>query len=323
MRKLLPYLLLIAAFAGCGRTPPPDTTPPELLSAFPGDGYRGFQAGEQIVLEFSEPMDTASVEAAFVLTRDGATAWPVTYAWEDGGRRVRIQPNPPLPYSPNSDDETFLWKLADTAKDPAGNPLPRSHQARFTTLRTLTTRLPAEAIDGMTFAPPGTVELSNSTATYAWVGDRDTGKCAYAFFSFDPGALPADLVSLKDAALVVYASGAAGTPYADLGGALELDHVDYGETLEDADAALPPLTDANGDPETRQVATAWTSGWYAVPVLQDWLRRDLEAGRAHFQVRYRFPVCSDGDGQHDYLTLVTSEDTNGNAPYVYVEFLAP
>jgi len=323
MRKLLPFLLLLAALAGCGHTPPPDTTPPELLSAFPGDGYRGFKASDQIVLEFSEPMDTASVEAAFMLTRDGVTAWPVTLTWEDDGRRVRIQPNPPLPYSPNANDETFFWKLADTAKDPAGNPLPQSYEARFTTLRTLTVRLPAEAIDGMTFSPPGTVELSNSTATYTWVGDRDTGKCAYTFFSFDMSALPSDLAFLQDAVLLAYASGVVGTPYTDLGGVLELDHVDYGETLEDADAALPPLTDANGDPETRQASTSWTSGWYAVPALQDWLQQDLEAGRAHFQLRYRFPACSDDDGQHDYLSLATSEDTNGYAPYVYVEYLAP
>ncbi len=303
--------------------PAPDTTPPQLTAAYPADNFHGFKQGERITLQFSEPMDTASVKSAFRLTGGGKASWPVTFTWENNNQRLLIAPDQSLPYSPNSSYEYFVWELAATAKDVAGNSLDRAYRAKFSTLRTLSARLPAENIDGMTIIHKGTSDLTDTSKPYSFAGDFSNKACAQAFFSFDLSGLPADLVAFKSAVFAAYILKIAGDPYGSLGGWLRLDHLDYGDTLEEADSSLQPLTDGNGNPETRQVTNNWVSDWRRETLPPGWLDRDVAAKRAHFQLRYHFDVCTDEDGVHDRLRFATSEDSGGHAPYVDVEYLVP
>src|SRR5690606_11161156 len=74
-RSLTTALLLAVAGAGCGSVDtdddtnpdvdPDDTTAPAIASTEPATGATGVRENEKIHVTFSEPMDQASVEAAY------------------------------------------------------------------------------------------------------------------------------------------------------------------------------------------------------------------------------------------------------------------
>ena len=317
LRTLTEALATATLLAACGGpASPPDTTAPELTAAFPPDGYHGFTHDDVVRLEFSEPMDPASVEGAFALRGPGGVTIATDFTWEDENRRLLVRPRVPLAYSNDASYVNFTWSLGTEARDPAGNALDRPYQATFSTLRKLTTTLPPETIDGMVFSD--NMHLTYPDRAYTWVGDRDTNQCAYSYLSFDLTQLPADAVAVGDVRFFAYALSVTGDPYAL--GALTLEHVDYGDALDGGDFELQPLAGANA---SLRVSQSWTSDWFVVPFLGGWLEQDIEAGRRHFQLRYRMENCTNHDGQHDFLNLATAEDTAGHAPYVEVDYYAP
>jgi len=91
MKRLGPVLLLL--LAACGNAPKPEA--PTLVAAYPGSNQRGVAKGEAIVLTFDRPMDRATTEAAFSLWDPDGRPLSVTFAWEDGDRRLRITPTSP------------------------------------------------------------------------------------------------------------------------------------------------------------------------------------------------------------------------------------
>ncbi len=54
------------------------------------------QDANQIIVDFSEPMDTASVEAGLALTDAGMTRIAYTVQWDAAGCQATIVPNPAL-----------------------------------------------------------------------------------------------------------------------------------------------------------------------------------------------------------------------------------
>ncbi|TLZ70974.1 MAG: hypothetical protein E6K10_06225 [Methanobacteriota archaeon] len=102
---------------------PPDTTPPRVLSTWPGDGeIAATNAAIRIV--FSETMDTASVETAFGYSdgfsfywlSDGITSWTSTNVTDD---TLRFAPR--LEFA--SGGRITAYVDAGWARDTAGNPL--------------------------------------------------------------------------------------------------------------------------------------------------------------------------------------------------------
>ncbi|WP_456446229.1 Ig-like domain-containing protein [Oceanithermus sp.] len=320
MRKLVLMLAVPGLLAACGpKPPPPDTTPPRVVTAFPPDGYHGFKYGEAIALEFSEAMDAASVEQAFALL-DGNQTLPVSFSWSADHRMATVSPQAPLVYSPNGNYRYYRYRLETGARDEAGNGLEQPLEVTFSTMRLHRVTLPAQPdLDGMIFSD--NTHLTYATGGEVWLGDRDTNLCAHDFFSFDLGGLPDGLDQLASARVFVYNYGAVGSPFADLGD-VWIDHLDYGETLEPADFELAALPDYQGVSGSLDATGSWSPGWFAFAGLSAWLQQDLEAERPRFQVRLRFAGCSDGDGQHDYLHLAPGEDT-ARAPYLEVDAYAP
>lgn len=102
-----------------------DTTPPRVSSHSPADGAAGVALNAHIAMSFSEPMDVASVEGAFVLTR-GATVVPGRLAYI--GQAAAFTPDAPL-----APQATYVATLRRAATDLAGNPLAVDHVWSFST----------------------------------------------------------------------------------------------------------------------------------------------------------------------------------------------
>ncbi len=108
-----------------------DTTAPRVTAVNPVGGAMGVSPGTAVSVSFSEPMDTASAQAALTLVRstDGA-AVAGTYAWS--GTTLTFRPAAAL-----AEGTAYTARLAATARDLAGNPLPSGGSVRFTTWRTV------------------------------------------------------------------------------------------------------------------------------------------------------------------------------------------
>jgi hypothetical protein len=89
-----------------------DTTPPSVVSTTPASGATGVAAGATISIEFSEPMDVATVTVT--LTPTTSLGSP---AWSAGNKVVTF--TPPTPLVPGTS-----YAAAILGRDLAGNLLP-------------------------------------------------------------------------------------------------------------------------------------------------------------------------------------------------------
>ena len=117
----------ISACGGGSGKPPADTTAPTVATANVADLATNVATDLAITVQFSEPMDTASVAAAFGVT---GPSGPVagTIAW-DAAHQVATF-TPAAPYPPAT---AFVAALGAGARDLAGNALQGSWQVHFTT----------------------------------------------------------------------------------------------------------------------------------------------------------------------------------------------
>ena len=136
------------------------------------------------------------------------------------------------------------------------------------------------------------------------------------FMSFDLSAIPRPR-SIQAAELRFFQVRIGGDPYGKLG-RLILEHVAYGNRLEDAAYYLMPMDTLVLQPQTKRKT------WYVVsaPKLRDWIARDRAAGRNRFQVRVRWEWETDGDGREDWVSIESPENFfgTGNAPQLTVTY---
>jgi PKD repeat protein len=105
-------------------TPSGDVTPPTVVYTTPEDGDTDTPVATNVVIVFSEAMNTTSVEAAISIS-GGIT--PTGFQWMSGDTSVRIL-LPTLNYT-----ESYTVTIADTAKDPEENTLAAEYIVGFTT----------------------------------------------------------------------------------------------------------------------------------------------------------------------------------------------
>lgn len=306
-RFALGSALFISLF-GCGgvESPEPDpepmpgdTTPPSIMKVTPADGDKGVPADAAIVITFSEPMDRASVEAAYASQHLPADA--VTMSWNDAGDTLTITPKQPLALAegigndPSITEATRyeLW-VDEVATDLAGNELTGQLQLGFTTQKRMTTTL---AYD------PDLTRYRSSTGGLSAVGADlrigDNAALAYrGFVTFDLSTLP-DGIEIEGAALRVRQVSVIGTPF-DLG-VVNATHIIYAAVNSTAwnAAALGSMgaltsTEALG-PRSLGVAAA---------LAEDYTERVARLNRT--QYRLEFPTATTGDGDQDNLDLAVA-----------------
>jgi len=105
----------------------PDTTPPAVTSAVPGNGWSNVSVTVKPEIAFSEDMNAATINGSTITLKDGSgnpVPTSVTYYYQ----RATIVPNSSLAYS-------TLYEITVTTgvQDKAGNPLPAPYVTSFTT----------------------------------------------------------------------------------------------------------------------------------------------------------------------------------------------
>jgi Bacterial Ig-like domain len=300
-------------------TPPPtgDTTAPSVVSVSPENASNGVAANAKIRIEFSEPMNQAATEAAF-LSGDMPS---VTFLWNANGTKLEIDPVGDLEHTPAG--RVYSFKVRNTATDLAGNALPE-FASTFRTLRELKRTLTSvAALDG-NVRSDGDVDSSSATMPVGDSGIINTQQ--KGFLSFDLAALETDGLTIPEriigAKMRVFQSFVTNSPYTDLRvGDRELlaAHVVYGATLNFGDFNAAILHDL-GEISSNSVDGYKVAQDAIASVRDDWAARVTRENRSQYMLF--FPLPTDADGQADQISLNTREAAS-NPPELEVTFLVP
>ncbi len=194
--------------------PAGDTEAPTILSTSPADGATGVVTKSIVEIEFSEPMDQASVEAAYVssdlpLEQGG-------FAWNAEGTKLTITPaHNQLAYAEGKVlDETpakvYAITIGASAADLAHNELGADATLSFSTLRRIIAKLPADAV----LSGYVNMDTASHGATIQ-VGDTATNATYRAALTFDLSSI-AESYELLNANLVASQGAATNAPFVDL-----------------------------------------------------------------------------------------------------------
>jgi hypothetical protein len=288
-----------------------DTTPPTVMSTIPADQAVGVAADVVLSVTFSEPMDKASVQAAY--QSEDLPASMVTMSWNETGDQLIVTPNAPLWYGNGSspEDATYVdyaFSIGTAAADLAGNELQEDVHVAFTTLAHITEVIPVLGalsggvrVDGTTVFSVIQAGDSGNPPNLQWKG----------FASFPLYDLPDDMVQLVEARLFAHQHAVAGTPYADLGN-LEVHDVEFFSIGDEAFSApsggsLGEIADHPADTVVNLVVTEAVAA-------------DLDAGLDTTQFCLQFPTPVSVDGAADYVLLHSTDDPDTG---LEVEYLIP
>lgn len=266
--------------------PPGPTIPTVTIS--PSHGQQGVLIDTPIILSFSEPMNTASVEAAWASS--SFVLADVSSSWNDACTVWTINGNTVLDYPRGGFDvDRYGYEIAldGTAQDAEGDML-AAVSITFDTARDITDTLPL--VTARTGSFNGTV-----TTPVLRPGDTDTNATWRAWMSFDLSVLPDDVISLEDAILGARQASTYGDPYGDLGaiypvlmpGILGLD-----------DAAAYTANGVGGT----SLARDGTVGDKTANVREA-LQSVLDGGATEVAVRVGFDTAFDLEGDDDYAVF--------------------
>jgi len=325
-QALLPILLLL--LFSCGGQNPASV---QVTAYYPQDGYHGFERGEAIVLTFSEPMDAAATEAAFQLLDASGAPVAVTFAWEDGGRRLLATPADPVAYSPNDQYLNYRYLLSTGARSREGAALESGLDVTFSTMRTLTVvRDSVAALDGAVSDLGFICNDPNdaSACLTAPTGDSAGNRGMRSFFAFSLNGLGLDPDDVAYARVRLYNTALRGAPFGvgNLGN-LIVERVEYLEASSaETDETLALDAGDYDDPDvfgSLPALTSWATGEEVSLEVGDWLRDALAQEAAYLELRLRFETGSNGDGVEDTVNPATGEDTAGHQPRLEIGYFAP
>lgn len=164
----------LVSLPGCGgdgtngSAPPPpggnaDTTPPTVLTVFPGNGAETSDLGVRILVTFSESLDAGSLStAAFVLTNASSGA-AVAGSISVSGASATFVPSAAL-----SAGTTYQVRVTTAARDLAGNALASAFASSFSTAAAVLPTLGAHGLAFKNDGPTGssvTVQLGTTQAS--------------------------------------------------------------------------------------------------------------------------------------------------------------
>lgn len=173
---------------------------PYVVSITPPDGATGVTADATIRIEFSRPMDQASVVSA--LTISSLPPGAVSRSWNAAGTVLTITPSTPLLYatgtSLDAPPRTYTVTVAASAQDLEGSSMMTGASSTFSTLRRLTTTHSASEVGYLTtygYAMGDEVMLCPTSDGTVKVGQHVSVAASGTLFSY---AL-FDLTALGDA----------------------------------------------------------------------------------------------------------------------------
>ncbi|MBN8227295.1 Ig-like domain-containing protein [Corallococcus macrosporus] len=271
----------------------PDTTPPSILSTTPTHGSIGIERKPTVKVTFSEPMDKASTEAAISFTTPSGFT-PGEFSWNATSTEVSFSSNSEFAHG-----VSVAWRVANTARDTAGNTLSTDTSKNFRTIRLNTAIINFDPGTSGSLSAPSYFRQTNFYNN-AWVGDDSGANIDRLFFGFQLDVLPEDLTRVISSRLKWPVSMIIGDPFSKFG-ALLLEPVDVGDIIELSFGDSNPATKADYNAVALAPAavvslsdkplrgdfdvTAWT--------IQDWGNRNLRNKRTQYRLRFEAPNNAD------------------------------
>lgn len=124
-------------------------------------------------------------------------------------------------------------------------------------------------------------------------------------------------MSIDQATLRLYQTSVIGDPYGVGGGSIKVDHLDYGDTLDNSDYAVAALSTSFAT-----LSTSSSVEWKEVSVT-DALRDDRTNSRSRSQYRIHFATeATGGDvtGDFAYFESADNNTGSGNTPQLVVRY---
>ncbi len=277
------------------------------VTVSPSEGEKGVLVDQTLILSFSKPMNTASVEAAWTST--SLPAAKMQFSWNTQNTILSVDASDVLEYPAGGlSVDTFGYeiKLDASAAAMDGAALSAAVSSTFETARDITVSIPATLTVG-----DGTGSFDGTTSTTVLrVGDTESNTAWRAVTTFPLTSLPqgTDVVQWTSASLFARQASITGTPYADLGsisvGSLVLASIDVlAHTSVVTDAAGFSSTTGTGDPDGDRTANVLAA-----------IKADHDAGRAKSTLRFEFATAQDTNSDEDVVIL--------ESPRLELHFLA-
>ena len=291
-----------------------DAIAPAVISSSPALGSIGVPAITTIALNFSEPMDRVSVQAAFAVGISGAVSWTNN----DKTFNYQLTANALF-------GGTVTYQLGIGAKDKAGNPMAAAVSKTYRVINQATVNMPYYGSGEVDHAIGhlGIPDDDTAFLTSIRVGDGHNlplyPLISYrGYLAFKINSIPAN-ATLTAARLQVFLEHINSNPYGTLGH-LFLDRVNPPQIAENpyslsgnrGDFNLPSLACASCP---RQLLTD------AVDVdadVLDFIRADRTDGHAGAQFRLRFSKLYSDNGKKDYVIF-----SNTRTPILTVTYQYP
>lgn len=142
---------------------------------------------------------------------------------------------------------------------------------------------------------------------------RNVNLVTRGFVSFHLGSIPSG-ATIEQATLRLYQTSVDGNPYT-AGGDLKIDHLTYGESLENADYSSAAISAS-----FTTLTNSASAGWKEVDVT-DRLRDDVQNTRANSQYRLHFATeNTGGDETGDFSHFEAADTGSGNIPQLLVRY---
>lgn len=145
---------------------------------------------------------------------------------------------------------------------------------------------------------------------------RNVNLVTRGFASFDLGSLPSG-VTIDQATLRLYQTKVIGDPYGVGGGSIKVDHLDYGDSLDNSDYGVAALSSSFAT-----LSSSSSVGWKEVDVT-DALRGDRTNSRSRSQYRIHLTTeATGGDvtGDFAYFESADNNTGTGNTPQLVVRY---
>jgi hypothetical protein len=287
------------------------------MSISPAFGATGVRADTPIVITFSEPMDTASVEVAYQPEQTPPEAIAITWSEDDTVASIDAKLTYPTGDDPASvPSKVHRFAVTPSATDAAGNPLGAAVSHEFDLARHVEQRFINSSPLNL-----GSARLSgnvgfNGTGGGTWIF---AGDLHYGFMTFDitPVVNESEMLAFLGARIDTEVQAIHYDPFADHGD-LSWERVEF----DDAAGAAAATGSESG--VFMAAANAWAVGDPVIVDVSDVFlvqlsRRIQNEDRA--QYRLAFDVGTPpNDGENDGVR-VNNLDTHANPTELVVEYL--
>lgn len=282
------------------------STAPTVM-VLPSEGQKGVLVDQALILTFSKPMNTASVEAAW--SSASLPAQQMQFTWNTAKTILSVDASAVLEYPAgglNVDTYGYEIKLDATAAADDGEAIAAPLVSTFDTARDITVSIPATLTVG---EGTGSYNGTGST-TVLRVGDSETNATWRSFVTFPLTSLPqgTDIVQWTSATLYARQASIEGTPYVDLGsitaGSLAITTIDaVAHTSVVTNVVGFSLSATTGDPAGDRTANVKAA-----------IEADHDAARTKSTFRLDFSTGQDTNSDDDVAVF--------ESPRIDLRFLA-